>query len=411
MKSLLTSVFFPSYWWLHRPENRFLAVAKSDSLATRDSRRMRDVIVSDRYQRILHEHKQGWGLAADQNQKVNFVNTQKGFRQCFPLGANFTGERGDGVIIDDPHDAHEIVLGSPTQVAARMEETAALIDIALSNRVNDLRTAWKVLTMQRLHESDTAGRWSTRPGVRVVCLPMEYEPNHPLRYDRDWRKTEGELLFPERFPAEVVAALKVQYGRHYAGQYQQRPSPAEGGMFHRDWLRTYRLLPQVSHQAISVDCAFRDSAQSDFVVMQCWGRLGSDFYLIDQVRGRMDYPATKAALRAFCAKHPKAALKLVEAKANGDALLADMQHEIAGLVGYDPKASKEARASIAAACCEAGNVHVPEGAPFVSDFIEELASFPAGAHDDQVDAMSQMLIRWTQDVPTLTPTRWSDLRR
>jgi predicted phage terminase large subunit-like protein len=80
-------------------------------------------------------------------------------------------------------------------------------------------------------------------------------------------------------------------------------------------------------------------------------------------------------------------------------------------VGYDPKASKEARASIAAACCEAGNVHVPEGAPFVSDFIEELASFPAGAHDDQVDAMSQMLIRWTQDVPTLTPTRWSDLRR
>jgi predicted phage terminase large subunit-like protein len=186
-------------------------------------------------------------------------------------------------------------------------------------------------------------------------------------------------------------------------------------MFSRDWFIrdgvTYQTPPDermLQEQAISVDCAFKGGASSDYVVMQCWGRQGARYWLLDQVRARLDYPQTRAALQAFAAKHPRASLKLVEDKANGSALIADLRAHVPGLVPYDPKASKEARASIAASCFEAGNVLLPSPrlAPWIGDYIEELCAFPSGTHDDQVDATSQILIRWTQSMPVVHRGGW-----
>jgi len=150
-----------------------------------------------------------------------------------------------------------------------------------------------------------------------------------------------------------------------------------------------------------VDCAFKGAAKSDFVVLQVWGRIGSRKYLLDQVRARMDYPATRAALVALAARWPKAHLKLIEDKANGSALIADLIGAASGIVPYNPTTSKYARASVAAVAFEAGDVLLPtpEFAPWVGAYIEELCGFGAGAaHDDQVDATSQMFIRWSGPV-------------
>ena len=205
-----------------------------------------------------------------------------------------------------------------------------------------------------------------------------------------------------------------------AGQLQQRPSPAEGGLIKRHWWRfwqppganfppiplrlpdgTERLIVAVEvgtvdEQAQSWDLAFKDLETSDYGVGQVWGRVGAAFLLLDQVRGRMDFPTTVKAVRDLSARWPNCIGKLIEDKANGSAVIQMLQHEIPGVIPVNPEGGKVARASAVSPLIEAGNIYLPHPQmfPWVCDFIEECAAFPNGAHDDQVDAMTQILLRW-----------------
>jgi len=258
----------------------------------------------------------------------------------------------------------------------------------------------------RWHMDDPIGRLlaamedGTGDEFELVNYPAIAETDEPHR-------RRGEALHPERYDLAELEQKRTVLGSHkWAALYQQRPSPAEGGLFQRSWLeQRYETLPRPEHEfrwAISVDCAFKDSRHADFVVMQVWARLGGRFYLVDQVRRRMDYPETRAALRTLCQAYPRATLKLVEEAANGAALIADLRASIPGIVPWRPKDSKEARAQAIAPLFESGAVYLPNK-PWVGEYVEELASFPSGAHDDQVDATSQLLIRWTLEVPTIVP--------
>jgi predicted phage terminase large subunit-like protein len=144
--------------------------------------------------------------------------------------------------------------------------------------------------------------------------------------------------------------------------------------------------------------AFKDQANSDYVVGQVWGANGADRFLLDQVRRHMDMPATKEAVRALSERWPKAGAKLVEDKANGPAVIQELKHDIPGLIEVQPEGGKVARAHAVSPMIESGNVYLPHPAlaPWVEDFIEETAAFPNGRHDDQVDAMTQALNRLRQ---------------
>lgn len=88
--------------------------------------------------------------------------------------------------------------------------------------------------------------------------------------------------------------------------------------------------------------------------------------------------------------------KLIEDKANGSAVIQMLRHEIPGILPVNPEGGKTARAAAISTLIEAGNIFLPhpQVAPWVNDFIEECAAFPNGKHDDQVDAMTQALLRW-----------------
>ena len=187
--------------------------------------------------------------------------------------------------------------------------------------------------------------------------------------------------------------------------FQGRPAPSEGGIFKRAWWR-YSVIDQATHHddgtcsaagelIISVDAAFKDSKASDFVVMQVWSKVGPRAILLDQIRGRMDFPTTCAALERLAAKWPRASAKVIEDKANGPAIISQLQQRLSGVVAFTPKESKESRANAVAAFVEAGNVELPSPAwaPWVHDFVEECAAFPNATHDDQVDTMTQALHR------------------
>jgi len=389
MKSLAVSVFWPCWEWITHPERRWLFCSYAAGLAIRDSLKCRRLLESPWY-------RARWGnrfvLTSDQNEKSRFENDKTGCRIALGVGGAATGEGGDRVVVDDPHNIRE------AESETIRQSVLDWWDQVMSTRLNDPRNGAMVIVMQRVHENDLAGHVLRQGGYEELKLPAEYEGSRH-RTSIGWqdpRQERGELLWPERFAREEINRLKRDLGSYAAAsQLQQRPSPAEGGILKRHWWKFYREAPRKFSELLqSWDCSFKDSSTSDFVVGQVWGRNGADKYLLDQVRGRMDYPATIQAVKRLSEKWPQAHAKLVEDKANGPAVVAMLKHEIAGLIAVNPAGGKEVRAHAVSPQIEAGNVYLPDPsiAMWINGFIEECAAFPNGAFDDQVDAMSQALV-------------------
>jgi predicted phage terminase large subunit-like protein len=239
----------------------------------------------------------------------------------------------------------------------------------------------------------------------VLRIPAEADHDPEQGETDPLGREPGEFLESAR--GRTVAqweAIKTRVGsRTWQALYQGRPSSAVGTIFKRDnwaeydaplWLEREdgtRIVTGFHDLIASWDMTFKDTDGTDFVVGQVWGRIGADTYLLDQVRGRMDFPATCRAFRTMNARWPQLILNVVEDKANGPAVIASLRHIVPGIVPEEPQGSKVARAVAMSPLQEARNVHLPspELAPWVGDFIEEHAAFPTGAHDDQVDADSQ----------------------
>jgi predicted phage terminase large subunit-like protein len=155
------------------------------------------------------------------------------------------------------------------------------------------------------------------------------------------------------------------------------------------------IPPEFDSQIQSWDLAFKDKATSDYGVGQVWAAKGADRFLLDQHRERMDMPQTKQAIRTMSEKWPQAAAKLVEDKANGPAVIQELQHQIAGLIEVTPEGGKIARAHAVSPQAEAGNIYLPHLATcsWVDPFLEEATAFPNSRYDDQVDAMTKSLHR------------------
>jgi len=397
--------------WVRDPKWRALFASYAAELAIRDSVRCRSLIESEWYGEMF---RPDWTLATDQNTKALFENTEKGFRISLGVGGKGTGYRGDAIVVDDALNAKEAFSD------AALEECTFWWDQVMSSRLNDPAKGAKVLMMQRLNERDLCGHVLERGGYVHLRLPSEYEPETHCQTKigfSDPRRQLGELLFPALFPREVIEQAKLDLGSAgYEAQHQQRPTPVGGGMLQKHWWRywqpkganlkpvqvklpngTIELRPAVNLPVQfdmilqSWDMAFKDTKKSDFVVGQVQAAVGADRYLLDQVRARMDLPATLLAVRQLSARWREASLKLVEDKANGPAVIQSLCHEIAGFVEVNPEGGKISRAAAASPQLESGNWYLPHPllAPWVEEFIGECAAFPAGAYDDQVDAWSQ----------------------
>lgn len=387
MKSLLTGVIWPAWEWGPRemPEMRFVGTAHEETLAIRDSRRCRDLIKSDWYQKL-------WPLefARDLDGKREFGNTKKGFRQARAF-TSMTGVRGDRVILDDPISADN------ANSLAKLEEARIAFTETLPTRINSDKSAI-IVVMQRLNEKDTSGV-ILEMGLPYVhlCIPMRFEAARRCVTSIGWvdpRTEEGELMFPERFSEQQVKELETTLGSYgTAGQLQQRPAPRGGGIIKESWYRYYTVLPQLEWRVITVDTAQKVEQQNDYSVLQCWGRSTTgQAVLLDQVRGKWEAPDLVVQARAFWNKHkdnklPKLRKMLVEDKVSGTGLIQTLRREGVAIKAVQRNKDKISRGHDAAPFIESGNVLLPEDAPYLSDFLAESSTFPGGAHDDQLDPM------------------------
>lgn len=402
MKSLLL-VFWTAWEWgpkgLSHLQN--LATSYSQPNVLRDNVKLRRLIESERYQALWPLELRG-----DQNAKTKFENTGNGFSEARPF-VSMTGGRGDRVKIDDPHSTETAESDADRETAVRVFREG------ISDRLNDITTSAIVIIMQRLHARDVAAvALELDIGFVHLNLPMEFEVERvapdgkksggPCRtyvndelFFEDPRTTDGELLFPERFPAAEVARLKKVKGTYaWAGQYQQRPAPRSGGMFKRSWFEIVDAAPATTRKVRRWDFAateLQGSNDPDFTAGLLMSEKDGEYYIENVIRDQVSPAGVNRMVKNTATADGKA-VRIVIPQDPGAAGKAYAASVVTLLAGWKVKAvietgSKITRAEAIEAQAEIGNVKLVRGA-WNEAFLEEVSMFPNGAHDDQVDAMS-----------------------
>jgi predicted phage terminase large subunit-like protein len=313
-----------------------------------------------------------------------------------PLGGGVTGRHGHILVADDPTKPQDIQLGGDSARDA-LEKVREKWDNVFSSRSADPATFCRIVIAQRLHMEDLSGHCIKRGAVHLR-LPMLFEPHEAYvsQWGSDWRTEPNQLLAPKRFPDHVVAMRRqITDARDWAAQYQQRPSPEDGAVFMREWFRHfYRELPKNLQLTLSIDSSLKDSKKADYTVLQVWGKQSATaYYLVDQVRARMGFSDQVLATMNMRSKWPALRTTLIEAKANGVAIINVLRARIPGVVPVEPLDGKESRARASTWLWQSGNVHLPHPdiAPWITEYIEEHVVFPVGGYDDCVDCTSQYL--------------------
>jgi predicted phage terminase large subunit-like protein len=349
------------------------------------------------YQSLWAERFQ---LASDRNLATQFMNNRMGQMIATSTGSGAEGRGGDTAILDDPMSSQQSLSDVERMAANRW------VDNTLRQRLNDPGTAAIIVIMQRLNELDTTGFVKSQDGNdawKEVVIPLEAEK------DEEWvfpisgkvvQRKKGDILQPERFTPNIVAE-KQRNRMVYAGQYQQRPAPLEGNLIKRSEVKYYggrdpltgevdeKLSDIFNRKVISVDCAFKDLVTSDYVAILAVGVKGRKRFVLNVVNEHLDAAATEAAIRGQRLQHPDASAILVEDKANGPAVIQRLKANVAGVIPVNPQGGKIARMFAVAPEWQAGDWYVDRNAAWAEPFIQQITMFPAAAHDDMVDAMSQ----------------------
>jgi len=383
------------------PDLRVVTASYAQGLANRNGRAIRNTITA--------HPELGISIAKDNGSVSEWTLAgHEGGVLSVGIGAGVTGRPADLMIIDDPiKDRKEA--DSPT---IRQNVWDWWTDSA-STRLAPGASVVVILT--RWHEGDLAGLLLDAEDGEIWKVL-----NIPAQADHDPAKGETDVL--GRQPGEFMAsarrrtvkqweAIKKRVGsRTWNALYQGRPTPVEGGIFKREWFEDQfyttemwferpdgvRIVAGADDLLISWDMSFKDTDGTDYVAGGVWARWGADAYLLDRVKRRMDFPASRHAVMALAARWPQARIILIEDKANGPAVIASLRHVEPRIVAEDPgQSSKTARAHAVAPLAESRNVHLPHPsmAPWVDEYLTELCTFPTAKHDDEVDQTSQALNR------------------
>jgi len=390
-KSSLITICWPVWTWLRFPWIRFLCASYAEKLACDHSIKRRNLITSEWFQERFSSR---FGLKYDRNRIDHYDNDKAGFHIATSVGGTGTGFGGDICLGDDLLNAEDVFS------EANRAATNRWIDSTFSTRLNNPATGVFVHVSQRLaYDDPTDHLLEQQPGRWILIkIPLQAEDDEEHVFPRTGRvvrRMRGDVLQPERFPSTVIEGLKRK-SREWAGQYQQQPAPTSGIIFQPNWWRYYKRsdrLPNFDEVAISVDCAFKSAAENDFVSIQKWGAVGPRSYLLECRTEHLGYTATKVAIKAMNFSGCRANYILIEDKANGSAVIEELSREQLGacVVPVNPEGGKESRAFAASADVEAGNVYLPEDAPWLSEFLHVHTNFPMVKHDDWVDAATQFL--------------------
>jgi len=387
LKSLTASVAFPAYALGLHPTLNIICVSYAADLAAKFSRDTRLVMESRWYRDAFSDQ-------LDPRKQTQYEITTKahGGRLATSTGGVLTGRGGNIIIIDDPLNADDAY--SEVKRQAVNDWYGNVLISRLNNKAEDVI----IVVAQRLHDEDLVGQL-LRSDEEWVHLNLPAIAEEAQRFELDGGvivgRDAGEVLHETLEPESALLATKRTMGSHaFDAQYQQDPTPLEGGMINWTWFNTYTApLTRQDGDFVtqSWDTASKATELSDYSVCTTWLLRENDHFLVDVFRDRLEYPKLKRKVVTLADRYDADTI-LVEDKGSGTSLIQDLPEDgEVRPIPILPEADKQTRMFHQTAKIEAGYVWLPETASWLEDFQRELLQFPSSKHDDQIDSVSQYL--------------------
>jgi predicted phage terminase large subunit-like protein len=399
LKSVIVNVAWSSWLLAKNPAKRIISASYADSLSVKHSLDVKKIVNSHWFKQSFPEFKIDKS-GSGENQKHKFITTQRGFRLATSVGGTLTGEGGDVLIIDDPHN--------PTHIfsATKRDFVKNWFEQSFSSRLDDKKKGIMLVIMQRLHEEDLCGYLLSQKDSQWhhLTLPaLNFEPEKiifPLSRAIYERQSQ-EPLHLEREGLEELERIKKDLGSFgFSAQYQQNPVLLQGSMLKAKWIKYYDFLPsaeQADGYFASLDTAIKTGVNNDYSACTIWQIDKGNYYLVDAYQFSVDFPLLKQKVLEIASFYPQIEAWLIEDKASGQSLIQELNlSDDFNIIPINPVKDKITRFAEILTLFESGRVYFPSNTAvqYRDIFMEvkkELLKFPKGKNDDLLDTVSQFL--------------------
>lgn len=387
-KSTICSEMFPAWVWTRMPHAQFICASYTAPVAYDLARRCKDIVTSDKYKRYFPD------VVLRSDATIMLLTEQGGFRLAVGTGG-VTGFHAHFILVDDPLDPQ--AAGSKTGLDR--EKALDWMTGTLATRKVDKEVTCTILIMQRLHQADPSAlmlgqiaekSWGGK--VKHICLPWRIST--AIRPQKLMMKYVDGLLDPVRLSKAVGETYRAKLGSFgFSCQFDQSPVPLEGGMF-----KTDRIVVDVPPAQFKRVVRFWDKAgtilDGDWTVGLKMGEDKSGrFWILDIVRGQWDSDEREQIIRRTAMIDGRAVKVGIEVEPGSGGKESGENTQRRTLAGFAVMAEratgdKAVRADPFSVQVNARNVFIAANCPNIPAYIEELKYFPAGTHDDMVDASS-----------------------
>lgn len=389
-KSQLVSRHLPPFYFGKNPDKNIIFCSRTARLAMGMNRDVQRIMLSKEYAQVFPDSSFLTDKEHLRNQYQFTIPGHGGKYICSGIGGQIVGFGADLGIVDDPiksaKEAHSASFRESswdwfrTEFFSRLEKGASLI-----------------LCLTRWHEDDIAGRLLRlihKEGLtdqwRIISFPAIMDE----KTKADDPRSLGEPLWPEKYDKKSLSEIKKMVGTyHWEALYQQRPSTPEGNIIKRAWFEKTQYIPAGTVN-FYIDGAYTKESRNDPTAIMAYVKQGDFLYIKHVSVVRKEFPDLLRYLVEYVSAHGSigSSRVYVEGKGPGQSIVQTLKKETNLRIMVDklPNESKPARVMAVSSFIEAGRVYLLSGS-WNERFIEEAASFPNGAHDDQVDCLSAVL--------------------
>ena len=407
-KSLICSKLFPAWYIGNFANHEIMSVSHSDQLASDFGRTVRDIVNTEKFQRIF----KGVALRSDVKAAGKWKTNKNGSYYAAGVRSQVAGRGANIALLDDVMSEEDsfsqtgrkyIKEWYPAGLRTRLMPNGSIIIINTRYHYDDL-CGW-LLKQEKTAEQSTypwevisIPAWLNEEAAELLDLPVGSS------YFPEWKSDEILRIDEQEIRASNGA-------RYWNSLYMQDPSPDDGGIIKKKYISwwEYEDPPECQFIIQTYDTAFSTSRTADYSVIQTWGIFhdydedyghSSHLILLGNTRGRYEYPELRRIAQELY-RDFRPDVCIIERKASGQSLIQDMRRAGLPVLDYLPDKDKVARVYASTPMMEAGRVWLPKNKIWADDLFSECMSFPNGSHDDQVDCLT-MAIHYMKDSWNLT---------